>query len=1218
MSDRSIHHADAVEAPAEYTAEVRFGIVMYGGVSLAIYINGVTNEIFEMACATPREGVVIDRTGEPFTRSIYRRLSWLVGSEALRGKYAEAIVAKQAGAAGGDPDDAWNDAWTTSPNCPYAQTRFAVDVVAGTSAGGINGIFLAKALANGERFAALKDLWINEGDISLLLNDEKSYLDTDPAIAPRNAEPTSLLNSDRMYAKLHYALGQMQPLGGVTDTNEYASGYANHQANGAASASPLVDEIDLYITTTDIKGSAVPLRLFDKVVYERRYKQSFHFRYPDGVTPPSGNDFGPVNRSFLAFAARCTSSFPFAFEPMTLAALTRLDVAGPPPGVYRWNAFFPNLSQGEVAKGAHVYRAFGDGGYLDNKPFSYVVDALSRRFASVPIERKLVFVEPSPERIAVDEPPDPLHPPNAVQNSLAALTSIPQYETIREDLQVVLARNRRIERIERVVRLGEASVNVDDPFSIAVGDDGVPTWASMKLSEMVRYYGSAFLPYQRLRVYAVTDGLADRLGEAWGIDRDSDQQYALRAVVRVWRERHYDDEGTGGRQTINAFLDQFDLEYRVRRLGFLLRKVDKLTRLFRKRSGAVLNVQSATSKTPSALSEEELQLLAALPAPFTGLPSSLDLERIRAGEKILRSLKKGLVEARTELLMAGRGLDLSPPAGDAGDAMRAELDAVLLQILSSTPSGPAAEIRAGDGSGRVRVVLDAESSRMASASRTLQESVVFRANALFAAADKATPTLLQQALVAGVEAMRVKRSGRDPVAPEPRLHAAAALAWELLGSPRLVPRPVTDPTEGSDARPDETSAGTVEIHVDDAHVDRLGPRLATALPTLNADDGTLIRKFLGLYYLRFDTFDQMSFPLYYDTGTGEPSTVEVVRVSPVDATNLIDEEHDVGRRKKLAGTALANFGAFLDRRWRQNDIMWGQLDGAERLIEALLPMADPVTRVVRKELIDRAHRSILRAALVPDGHATLAELVIKALDETPSDGPKTEQLRALFDQLWKGNSVARDRMGGVLVSLLSEPGLMEFVRTTRTTDPQPDPELTLKSAARAVTITGRLLEVISKQHGGGSAVPRWLSRLGLMIQGIVAVSLPGTLNQRWWTHGVKVLYAFEAILVVAAFVFGSSDMRSLAVTTFATTIGVHLLTLIAGDLARESGRMFRFVMFLFFVALVALAVVGAFSLVHRETERPCATGRDGDAACVRTGSLERRWYNDDRTTGDVG
>ena len=1185
--------ADPVNAPgadADYAAEVRFGVVMYGGVSLAIYINGVTNEIFEMACATPRQGVTIDRDGEPASRGIYRRLSWLVGNPDLRADYAKAITAAAQVPPGADPPDVW----PVIDRKDATQTRFAVDVVAGTSAGGINGLFLAKALANGEQFGALKDLWINEGDIGLLLNDERSYANTDPPIVSRAAKPASLLNSDRMYAKLHYALGAMNPI---------------ERVHGADGASPLVDEIDLFITTTDIKGSPVPLRLFDKIVYERRYKQNYHFQYPDGITQPSGNDFDAVNRSFLAFAARCTSSFPFAFEPMTLSTLTRLKVDGGAPGVKRWNDFFPNLSRAEVAAGRHVDRAFGDGGYLDNKPFSYVVDTLSKRFSSVPIERKLIFVEPSPQELDPDRPdeaPDPDREPDALQNSLSALTSIPQYETIREDLQAVLTRNRRIERIERVVRLGERSIGMADSFSIMVNQEGkVPDWSALKLSEMTRYYGTAFVPYQRLRVYAVTDLLADRLGQRWNIDGDSDQQYAMRALVRVWRERAFDDEGTNGRQTVNAFLDEFDFDYRVRRIGFILRKVDKLTRLFRRRVDGVLDTSPGTDDIPPALGEEELQMLDALPGPLKGLPATLSADRVLDGVNVLRSLKRGLLEARSRLLAASRDVDemQQPPAGASDDAMRSDLQTILLTILGRTPDQGNA-IRAQGGAGSVRIVLDDEPSRLASASRTLQESVLFRARALLHAAEQNAVTPVQAWLVAGIEAMRVKRSARAAEdVPEPALAAVSHLAWQLLGAPTLVSR---------DAR-------HVEASVNAATAEGLAPQVAALLPALNAADGTLLRQFLSLYYLRFDSFDQMSFPLYYDTATGEPSTVEVVRISPVDATNLIDEETDPLKRKKLAGTALANFGAFLDRRWRLNDIMWGQLDGAERLIEALLPMSDPDTRIVRKELIERAQRGILRAALVPEGHATLADLVIKALDKTPGEdsvrADDADQLAGLFRKLWKGNAAARDSMAGVLVSLLGEPGLMEFVRKSRKTDPSADPQATLKSAARAVTITGRVLTGISKRHGAGEVVPRWLSRLGLMMQGIVAVSLPGTLNQRWWSHGMKVLYAFEAVLVALAFLFGSADMRTLAITALATTFGIHLLTLIAGDVMRSQRRWLYGAAMALFAALVILAAIGALTLVHQGVQQQLCWVRPGDVeqtgaagwVCDRAGGLQRWW-----------
>ena len=40
---------------AEYTQEVRFAIVMYGGVSLAIYINGIAQELLRLVRATARK-----------------------------------------------------------------------------------------------------------------------------------------------------------------------------------------------------------------------------------------------------------------------------------------------------------------------------------------------------------------------------------------------------------------------------------------------------------------------------------------------------------------------------------------------------------------------------------------------------------------------------------------------------------------------------------------------------------------------------------------------------------------------------------------------------------------------------------------------------------------------------------------------------------------------------------------------------------------------------------------------------------------------------------------------------------------------------------------------------------------------------------------------------------------------------------------------------------
>jgi len=488
----------------KYVSEVRFGVVMYGGVSLAIYINGVANELYEMACATPKDG----KTSGGGTRAVYRKASLLLGCEELRRRYAAHLK---------DPEllrDPFEDAAFLAT---ALRARFVVDVISGTSAGGINGAFLAKALANGQDFSPLKKLWIQEGSIENLLNDDASYRGLEYA---RNDAPTrSLLNSDRMYVKLLDAFQTMATVMPPTDKNQ----------------SPLVDEIDLYMTTTDIRGAVVPLRLFDDVVYEKRFKEVYHFQYSDA---DDRNDLREANAPFLAFAARCTSSFPFAFEPMTVADAQRLCNARTGGGTLdfeQWKSFFTGLSSDDMAKDRWRSRAFGDGGYLDNKPFSYVVEALTWRLGELPMERKLIYVEPVPahpekERQVYTEKPD------AIENAFAALNTIPQYETIREDLEAILARNRRIERVEQIVRQVEADIETRpvDPFKrLKLKDGKVPDWSSLDMGEMIDYYGVAFLPYRHLRMTTVTDDIADRLAVWWDIDRRSDRFYALRAMTRV-------------------------------------------------------------------------------------------------------------------------------------------------------------------------------------------------------------------------------------------------------------------------------------------------------------------------------------------------------------------------------------------------------------------------------------------------------------------------------------------------------------------------------------------------------------------------------------------------------------------------------------------------------------------------------------------------------------
>src|SRR5215213_7101353 len=436
----------------EYTQEVRFAIVMYGGVSLAIYINGIAQELLGLVRSTSKAGRDKDGTrvslsgsisdsNDPLalkpTERVYRQLSYLLSNKSLLAECRQ-LAQKEANVPAPNRLTKKLEQLTADDNRPI-NLRFVVDVLSGTSAGGINAIYLAKALANDQDLDELKTLWVTEGDIGVLINDKKSVAGLHLI---NQQPPQSLLNSRRMYFKLLKALQDMEKQ--RTSTKDFVS--------------PYVEELDLFITATDLEGTLLPLRLSDTVVFERRHRNIFHFKYavPE-ATGIQRNDFLAKNDPFLAFAARCTSSFPFAFEPMRLCDIDEVldrfpeydDKDARQTLIDEWKSFFKeNANPLTGRKIEFGKRSYGDGGILDNKPFSFATETLLRRDAPVVVDRKLIYIEPSPEH-PEDEPPR-TEKYQALENVKAALLDLPTYETVREDLQRVMDRNEMIKRVNRI------------------------------------------------------------------------------------------------------------------------------------------------------------------------------------------------------------------------------------------------------------------------------------------------------------------------------------------------------------------------------------------------------------------------------------------------------------------------------------------------------------------------------------------------------------------------------------------------------------------------------------------------------------------------------------------------------------------------------------------------------------------------------------------------
>lgn len=994
--------------PCEVTQEVRFAVVMYGGVSLAIYISGVTQELFELVRSTAQE---------PGTTTALLPASKLTGAGRVYRKLGQLL--------GGNTIEAGD----LSEHDPI-RARFVIDVISGTSAGGINGIVLAKALANDQPMDQLKELWITEGDIAGLLNDKQSVKGLPLRL---QNPPQSLLNSQRMYAKLLDAFEGME--------------------RPPANVSPYVDELDLFVTTTDLEGLSLPVRLADRVVLERRHRNVFHFLYAtEAASGESRNDFGRENNPFLAFAARCTSAFPFAFEPMRLA-----DIALIPryrgnedkfkEDAKRWERFY-----GDYAPADFVTRSFGDGGYLDNKPFSYATDALLLRRADTRVQRKLIYIEPSPEHPEAEARHDGTY--DVVENATKALVTLPGYETIRQDIQRVLDRNRLIERVERIISQLEDDVVHGNPQSAA---EPTAAWVKRDLPEMIERKGVSYGGYHRLKVSALTDELAGLVTRLAGFKEDSDEFLAVRYLVRVWREAEYVEKqiaGSSPKPTQNQLLLDLDLSYRLRRVNFLRGKIDDLYPLDQRAENAIGCIDES------------------LETPL------LPIEDKAAFRRELLSIKQKLGKVFVDLRHVGRSLR----------AREHETDG-LVELIAATG------ITSEDLKALLNQPTDDRRHRFA------YELMGDKSERFKAFADKL------------IEHLR------------PALRKAAAACEALLR---------TDPN---------------------------------ASKSTNA-----ARQCLAHYYRYFDDYDLITFPMLYGTDVGESDVVDIIRISPEDATGLIDEEG--GKRHKLAGITLFHFGAFLERLWRQNDMLWGRLDAAERIITVLLPEHPDEAR----QLIKEAQRAIVAEELSSSQLDATYRAVLEAVRQLCGSDSTDKGARELLAQV--ARLPVSDKVKACLEVCL---GLdVEGRRPAAPADlinRQPNPEATLRSAARATTVIGKMLGGLSTRYPVGSPAAL-LTRFGQVAWGLVEVAVPRSawnLISRYW---LQLVYMFEVFLIAGGFLLDNETVQNFGLEAFGITIAVHTGIFLLGGYMRGRQAALRLTAILVIVSVIFLAVLGVIEAQH--------------------------------------
>jgi patatin-related protein len=548
--------------------ELRIGLVLYGGVALAVYINGVVTEIWHAlrASRAMQDG---DAANLDSTSEIYRNL------------LAELKEAP-------DTDE----------------LRIVVDAVAGTSAGGVNGAALFKAIVHGDDASVLNDVWLDDADIKNLQGDPDGmpwYLraaenvlrifPTLKKLSKNLREQTTLEWTwirDTVYTLASTKDPQKTPLKGDFFTAIIARSLRRMSENQKSGPLlPTRGTFDLFLTRTDLHGwprhLPVSSRYHPADLYERTHAHVMTFRVSAENPAAHGvTDFD------LTYGARTTAGFPLAFSPVTYKEICRNFLEGQPDATPPSEDEFAEkhlrehrLSGFDTAKARMV-----DGGVLDNRPFTHVTRAIEAKPADFEVRRVVAYIEPDPEREIEQAPKDgPL-----TKDMLGNMFRLFRNEPILGDLRELHKRN---ETVSRILEFEAANAPSTDAFvaTIAGDMDGEVTeerlndWrrdanGRLRADPMSGYHG-----YVGLKLRCAANVYAEIACRALNLPYESRQAFAVRRVVRLWMANRPENvldpllaQKTGNGDTLTdaqiALLQAFDMPFRLRRIRAVVKALN--------------------------------------------------------------------------------------------------------------------------------------------------------------------------------------------------------------------------------------------------------------------------------------------------------------------------------------------------------------------------------------------------------------------------------------------------------------------------------------------------------------------------------------------------------------------------------------------------------------------------------------------------------------------
>ncbi|NET04698.1 MAG: patatin-like protein [Symploca sp. SIO2B6] len=778
----------------EFSHEHRLGLVVYGGVSLAIYMNGICREFYNAVRG----------------RGIYKLIKALTDSDIV------------------------------------------VDIISGTSAGGINGVLLSYALTNSTQtqvvdFEEFAQIWREDASISSLMNQ--------PSSAKFQTE--SVLDGSGYYqTKLADAFKTAQD---------------NQKSAPAGEWTSSLNELDLFITGTDFFGRVHQhLDSTGALIEVREHRNLFHLKHRQGRKEPFNPNLQKHNldpkdssrtpeQTYQALGKLCriTSCFPVAFPVVEVGLKEDADEID--QRLIQWGQLENRqLPEKKPPNGYKLH--FIDGGVLDNKPFTYTLKEIYYRTANRPVDRKLFYIDANPKTVSDSGQFKAMSKPGILSVVGNSLSGLPRYESISNDLNLIKEHNQKVQRYNSLLADAENSRILTD-----------------KVADNINVNEGIYLKSRLISLRDYVLPLVLKIEQNSSTNSELNKQEILESTTKLLTEHFTDDiKREQEEKTLSNFgehIYNLDVDYALRKQFYFVKKLSQLL-----------------TREPDSLEDNKRRVL---------------LGRFNRQIKLLETIKTALNQLLSHPIISEDFYNLFAQikldnCTDVGSWRSQVYDRVLRLH---------------------RFLLDADGLEDFSPQESQKQ-------------------FLEQISANFLNELPIKAAALALTTDEQKTKIIDWLPQKQISSilqqlNNKICKLNDNPSQLNKIWSEERYQYNQKQN-DSTEFSTILRQLELASENLLKTSGLSNTEDLLNCFGSFQQLDQVLYPFEYLTDFKEKDLIEIIRFSPNDAQMGLGQGKTI--KDKLAGDTLRAFGGFFKKSWRSNDLLWGRLDGLNRIVEALVTL----------------------------------------------------------------------------------------------------------------------------------------------------------------------------------------------------------------------------------------------------------------------------------------